>query len=388
MGRLEAIKAKNLSIDATRGKPNMEQVALCQDMLAPLDNFKAEDGTDVRNYGGSEGIPEMKRVFGEMLDLTPGEIIVGSNSSLHMMFDTISTLILTGAWDRSRIKFLCPSPGYDRHFAICEYFGIKMITVPMTPDGPDMDMVEELAKDPDVAGMWCVPVFSNPQGYIYSDDIIRRLAAIPTANPTFRILWDNAYTVHNFTGTRPMPVNILRECEKNGHGNRPVIFTSFSKISLAGGGVVCMAGSKSGLAPFRKRIAAQTIGPDKVNQLRHARYFKNLAGVEAHMEKHAKILAPKFQLVLDTFGRELAGTEATFTSPRGGYFVSVETPPGTAKAIRQLCKDAGVLLTDAGATFPYGVDPNDTNIRFAPTFLSMEELEQALEVFCLAVKSV
>ncbi|MCL2224905.1 MAG: aminotransferase class I/II-fold pyridoxal phosphate-dependent enzyme [Defluviitaleaceae bacterium] len=387
MDKYEAIKAKDLKIDATRGKPNAQQVSLCDEMInTPLENFRAEDGTDVRNYGGNDGLPEMKRIFAELLDVNTNEVIVGGNSSLNMMFDFISTMIITGKWDASRAKFICPAPGYDRHFAVCEYFGIKMLPVSMTPSGPDMDAVEELARDPEVVGIWCVPVFSNPQGYIYSDETISRIASMKAAHPNFRIMWDDAYTVHNFSGERPAPLNILHECRKHDNESRPVIFTSFSKISVAGAGVVCLAAAGETLATIRKRISAQTIGPDKINQLRHARYFKNADGVIAHMKKHAEILRPKFECVINAFETHFPDTGATFTKPRGGYFVSVETPPGKAKQVRELCKAAGVLITDAGATFPYNNDPADTNLRFAPTFLSMDELEQALEVFCLAVK--
>jgi len=376
-----------LKIDATRGKPNAEQSALCDAMInAPLENFFAEDGTDVRNYGGNDGLPEMKRIFAELLDVNVNEVIVGGNSSLNMMFDFIATMIFCKKWDTSRAKFICPAPGYDRHFSVCEYFGIKMLPVPMTPNGPDMDAVEELARDPEVVGMWCVPTFSNPQGYIYGDETIKRLAAMKCAHPNFKIIWDDAYPVHNFVGERPEILNILHECRKNKNENRPVIFTSFSKISVAGAGVVCLAAAGETLAAIRKRISMQTIGPDKINQLRHARFFKNADGVISHMKKHAEILRPKFECVIKYFEANLAGTGAAFTKPNGGYFVSVETPPGCAKRVRELCKNAGVLITDAGATFPYNNDPADTNLRFAPTYLSMNELEQALEVFCLAVK--
>ncbi|MCL2386571.1 MAG: aminotransferase class I/II-fold pyridoxal phosphate-dependent enzyme [Defluviitaleaceae bacterium] len=393
----EEIKAKNLKIDATRGKPNTQQVALCNDMLnAPLKSFQAEDGTDVRNYGGNDGIPEIKRLFADLLGVDTKEVIVGGNSSLNMMFDCVATMVLAGQWtaqplsaDKTRheardVKFICPAPGYDRHFAICEYFGIKMLTVPMTPTGPDMNEVEKLAQDPDVVGMWCVPVFSNPQGYIYSDDTIRRLASMQTAHPHFRILWDDAYTIHHFTGERPTPLNILTESRKAGNESRPIMFTSFSKISIAGAGIVCLAAAGDALATLRKRFSAQTIGPDKTNQLRHAQYFKTVADIQAHMQKHAAILHPKFELAISTFAKKLP-PPATFTTPNGGYFISVEIP-NQAKRVRQLCKDAGVLITEAGATFPYNTDPNNSNLRFAPSFLSMEDLEIAVEVFCLAVQ--
>ncbi|MCL1844914.1 MAG: aminotransferase class I/II-fold pyridoxal phosphate-dependent enzyme [Defluviitaleaceae bacterium] len=377
------------SINATRGKPSFEQLALCDEMYnAPLENFIAEDGSDVRNYGGADGIPEMKRIFAEMLGVDTGEVIVGGNSSLNLMFDFVAGMILSGKWDASRAKFICPAPGYDRHFSVCEYFGIKMLRVPMTPNGPDIAATEELARDPDVVGIWCVPIFSNPQGYIYSDETVRRLAKMQATHPHFRIMWDNAYPVHVFSDATPIQAKILQECRDAGDESRPVLFTSFSKISYAGAGVTCMAAAGETSNLIRRRIAMQTIGPDKVNQLRHARYFKNLAGVEAHMKKHAEILRPKFELAKATFTREFVGTGATFTTPRGGYFISVDTPPNCAKRVWQLCKDAGVLMTDPGATFPYGIDPHDTNLRFAPTFLSMDELKQTLEVFCAAMAKV
>jgi len=388
--RFSAIKDKKLSIDATRGKPSMQQVALSDGILAApphheIEAYQAKTGIDILNYGGNDGLPEMKNIFAEILDISPGDVIVGGNSSLNMMFDAVATMILSGLWVQGKSKILCPSPGYDRHFAICQYLDLPMITIPMTPNGPDMDMVEELARDPDVAGMWCVPVFSNPQGHVYSDETIRRLAAMPTANPHFKLLWDNAYSVHHFQGARPAPVNILPECDKHGHPGRPIIFTSFAKISVPGACVVCMAAAKPTVDVLRKRLLAQTIGPDKINQFQHINFFKNLQGVQAHMEKHAAILRPKFELVNEMFSKYLPEAGATFTSPDGGYFVSVETPPGHAKKVVAKCKEAGVLITDAGATFPYGKDPFDSNIRFAPSFLSMDELEQAAEVFCLAV---
>jgi len=371
-------KIQGEPIDATRGKPHETQVEL---MNMQIITYISENGTDVRNYGGNDGLPEMKQIFAQLLDVAPQNIIVGGNSSLNMMFDCVATLVMKGIWKPGQ-KFLCPAPGYDRHFAICEYFDLKMLTVPMTPNGPDMDVAEELVKDPDVVGMWNVPVFSNPQGYVYSDDTIKRLAKMPAANPAFRLLWDNAYPVHQFNEARPVIANILAECIACGHENRPIMFTSFSKISIPGAAVVCMAGHESALAVFRERIAVQTIGPDKINQLRHVQFFRDLDGVTAHMEKHADIIRPKFELAYKMLGA--AG--ANFTRPNGGYFISIETPKGCAKKVWQLCKDAGVLLTPAGATFPYGVDPADTNLRLAPTYLTLDELHRALEVLCTAIK--
>jgi len=377
---MNIIKIQGEPIDATRGKPHETQVELADMQIT---TYISENGTDVRNYGGNDGLPEMKRMFAQLLDVAPQNIIVGGNSSLNMMFDCVATLVMKGIWKPGQ-KFLCPAPGYDRHFAICEYFDLKMLTVPMTPAGPDMDVAEELAKDPDVVGMWSVPVFSNPQGYVYSDDTIKRLAKMPAANPAFRLLWDNAYPVHQFNGACPVIANILTECIACGHADRPIMFTSFSKISIPGAAVVCMAGHESALAVFRERIAVQTIGPDKINQLRHVQFFRDFAGVTAHMEKHADILRPKFELAYKML--EAAG--ANFTRPNGGYFISIETPKGCAKKVWQLCKDAGVLLTPAGATFPYGVDPADTNLRLAPTYLTLDELRRALEVLCAAIAAV
>ena len=373
------MKKLQRQIDATRGKPHETQVDLCREMQA--ETYFSENGTDVRNYGGNDGLPEMKRLFAAMLNVPPENIIVGGNSSLNMMFDCVATLVLKCVWKPGQ-KFLCPAPGYDRHFAICEYFDLKMLAVPMTPRGPDMDIAEELAKDPDVVGMWNVPVFSNPQGYVYSDGTIKRLAKMSAANPAFKLLWDNAYPVHQFSGARPVTANIFTECVAGGHESRPVIFTSFSKISIPGAAVVCMAGHESALQIFRERIAVQTIGPDKINQLRHVHFFRDMDGITAHMEKHADILRPKFELACQML--ETAG--ANFTRPNGGYFISVETSPGCAKKVWQLCKDAGVLLTPAGATFPYGLDPNDTNLRLAPTYLTMDELRQVMEVLCEAIR--
>lgn len=368
-------------IDATRGKPGAEQVALCDAMInLPLDNFFAEDGTDVRNYGGT--VPEMRRIFAQLLQVNESDVIVGGSSSLNMMYDFVAMMLTGGKWTAGA-KIICPVPGYDRHFAMCEYFGIQMETVAMTEHGPDMDAVEELAADPTVLGIWCVPVFSNPQGYVYADETVRRLATMKTAHPHFRIMWDDAYSVHNFIGHRPVPANILDECRKNGNENRPVMFTSFSKISVAGSGVACLAAAGETLEDIRRRTAKQTIGPDKVNQLRHARFFKDADGVFAHMKKHAAILCPKFECVFASLDANL--TEGTFTRPTGGYFVALEIP-GQAKRVREICKAGGVLLTEAGATFPYNNDPQDAHLRFAPSCLSMQELEQALEIFCKAVK--
>ena len=378
-----AHQSRGLKINATRGKPNAEQLALADALLTLPSTHIASDSTDVRNYGGADGLPEMKQLFADLLGVTPQEVIVGGNASLNMMFDCIATLILSGVWQRGQ-KFLCPAPGYDRHFAICEYFGLEMLTIPMTPDGPDMDIAERLAADPNVVGMWCVPVFSNPQGYTYSDETIRRLAAMPVANAAFALLWDNAYAIHHFKGVRPQPLNILRECERVGNACRPIIFTSFSKISYAGSGVVAMASCVENLNFFRKRINVQTIGPDKINQLRHVEFFRDVAGIQAHMDKHAAILRPKFERAYTLLSERLTQTNAEWTTPDGGYFLSVEVP-GCAKRIYALCREAGLEITEAGAAYPYGKDPLDANLRFGPSFLRQDEIDPAMDVLCSAI---
>ena len=389
LSRYQEFVGKDLSIDATRGKPSEEQVALSKCLLDPLDvqeidAYRAKTGIDILNYGGSDGLPEMKSICASILGVLPENVIIGGNASLNMMYDAISTMVLSGLWMQGKTKILCPSPGYDRHFAICEYLGLEMITIPMTETGPDMDMVEEYVKDQQVAGIWCVPIFSNPQGYVYSNETVTRLAKMQTCE-NFKILWDNAYAVHHFKGNMVEQLNILKECEKYNNPNRPVMFTSFSKISYPGAGVVCMAASKECLEIFRKRINVQTIGPDKINQYRHIKCFKNLDDILRHMEKHAQIMRPKFELVDNMFSQYLPNAGARFAVPNGGYFVSVETPSGKAKKVVEACKKAGVLITSAGATFPYGKDEHDSNLRFAPSFLTMDELEQAAEIFCLAV---
>jgi DNA-binding transcriptional MocR family regulator len=374
------------TVNMARGKPGVQQVALSYAMLGNLtpEDCTAEDGTDALNYGGNEGLPEMKRLFAQMLDVAPQDVIVGGNSSLQIMYDCVTTFIQP----HQGYKFLCPAPGYDRHFAVCEYFGIEMLTVPMTPSGPDMDTAARLAaQDPAVAGMWCVPVFSNPQGYVYSRETVTRLASMPTANPQFKLFWDDAYTVHHFRGDRPRLPHIMRECESAGHPDRPLMFASFSKISIAGMGVAAVAGSPGNLAAIRKRVNVQTVGPDKVNQLRHVCFFKDLQGVTAHMQAHAKLLRPKFELAERILDERLSPTGAgSFYIPDGGYFFALDTLPGCAKRVAALCKDAGIILTDAGATYPYGRDPNDQNLRIAPSFLTLEEMEYAMNVLCIAVK--
>lgn len=388
--------AKGLKLDMSRGKPGEDQLALSDGMLTVLSesDYKSPGGIDCRNYGGLEGIPEMKKIFADILDIAPDEVIVGGNSSLAMMFDNVAVNMSHGVrngepWMRQgNVKFLCPSPGYDRHFTICEYFHIEMITVPMTKDGPDMDMVEKLVSaDPMIKGMWCVPVFSNPDGIVYSDETVRRIAALKPAAEDFRLYWDNAYCIHHFNGQRPNIPNILRECEKAGNPHMPLVFASFSKVSMAGAGVGCMGSSLSNCDYIRKRFFTQTIGPDKLSQLRHVRFFKDYDGVMKHMSKMADIVRPKFETVLKNLNDELDGMGiAEWNEPDGGYFVSFNTIDGCAKRTVALCKEAGVVMTSAGATFPYGKDPRDRNIRIAPTYPTVAELQSAMEIFCLSVK--
>jgi DNA-binding transcriptional MocR family regulator len=387
---------KGKKLNMTRGVPSNEQLSLCNEMLTCLStgDYAASNGADCRNYGGIDGIPEIKKIFADLLELTPDEVIVGGNSSLALMFDNVAVNMSHGVRDgvpwqqQGQIKFLCPSPGYDRHFTICKYFHIDMIPISMKNDGPDMDAVEKaVSSDPLIKGIWCVPKYSNPTGIVYSDETIRRFSRLKPAANDFRIYWDNAYGFHDL-GEKPKKIlNIIRLCEDAGNPNMAYVFASFSKVSFAGASVSCMASSKSNCEYIKQRLIAQTIGPDKINQLRHARFFKDAAGVMAHMEKHAAILRPRFKLVNDTLRRELDGLGiAEWTEPEGGYFVSFDAPEGCAKKIVSLCAQAGVALTPAGATFPNGNDPKDRNIRIAPTCPPLTELGEALEIFCIVVK--
>ena len=383
-------------LNMTRGVPSDEQLSLCNEMLTCLsaDDYMALNGTDCRNYGGIDGIPEIKKIFADLLGITPDEVIVGGNSSLSLMFDNVAVNMSHGVrdgvpWQRQgQVKFLCPVPGYDRHFTICKYFHIEMIPIEMGDDGPDMDAVEAaVSSDPLIKGIWCVPKFSNPTGITYSEETIRRFARLKPAAIDFRIYWDNAYAIHDLDDSQADIPNIIRFCEEAGNPNLPLVFASFSKVSFAGAGVACMASSKSNCEYIRQRLITQTIGPDKLNQLRHARFFKDAARVMEHMKQHAAILRPKFKLVSDTLRRELGGLGiAEWTEPAGGYFVSFNALEGCAKRIVSLCAEAGVALTPAGATFPNGNDPHDRNIRLAPTCPPLPELSAALEIFCAAVK--
>ena len=395
----KSAKLRNLSLDMSRGKPETSQLDIAIDMLSVINadtNLKVDGGVDCRNYGIMDGISSAKKLMGDMLGVKPENVIVYGNSSLNIMYDTVSRSYTHGVlgstpWCKlDKVKFLCPAPGYDRHFAITEYFGIEMITVPMNEDGPDMDMVEEYVNnDASVKGIWCVPMYSNPTGITFSDDVVRRFAALKPAAKDFRIYWDNAYCIHHLYEKKDVLLNLANECEKAGNEDIYYIFGSTSKVSFAGSGVAAMAASPANIAAIKKQMTIQTISHDKVNQLRHVLYFKDIAGMNRHMEKHAAIMRPKFDKVLEILERELSGLGiATWSKPNGGYFISFNALEGCAKAIVAKCKELGVVLTGAGATFPYGKDPKDSNIRIAPSFPAISDLEQAAEVFVLAVKLV
>ena len=394
------VKAKGLNLNISRGKPAAAQLDLTEGMLTVLskneDTF-AEDGTDCRNYGVLTGIPEARKLIGDICEVPAENVIVYGNASLTIMFDTVARSFLKGVagctpWNKlDKVKFLCPVPGYDRHFGVTEYFGVEMINVPMTPEGPDMDMVEKLvAEDDAIKGIWCVPKYSNPQGYTYSDETVRRFAALKPAAKDFRIFWDNAYCIHHLYNGEPAQIlNILEECEKAGNPDMVYEFVSTSKVVFPGSGMAALAASTANVASIKKQMAVQTIGHDKVNQLRHVRFFGDNKGMEAHMKKHADILRPKFETVLEVLERELGGLEiGSWIAPRGGYFISFDALDGCAKAIVAKAKEAGVVMTGAGATFPYGKDPHDSNIRIAPSYPTPEELEMAADIFVLSVKLV
>ena len=394
------VKAKGLNLNISRGKPAAAQLDLTEGMLTVLskneDTF-AEDGTDCRNYGVLTGIPEARKLIGDICEVPAENVIVYGNASLTIMFDTVARSMTHGVMGNTpwckldKVKFLCPVPGYDRHFKVTEFFGIEMINVPMTPQGPDMDMVEQLvSEDPAIKGIWCVPKYSNPQGYTYSEETVKRFARLKPAAPDFRIYWDNAYSVHHLYDEEEKQdflLEILEECAKAGNPDIVYKFTSTSKISFPGSGIAAVAASKANLDDFRKYMTVQTIGHDKLNQLRHVRFFKNLDGVHAHMSKHAAILRPKFEMVESTLEKELGGLGiGSWTTPKGGYFISFESMDGCAKAIVAKAKEAGVVMTGAGATYPYGKDPKDSNIRIAPSFPPIDELAKAAEVFVVCVK--
>ena len=397
--QFEEVKAKGLNLDMSRGKPSKKQLELAMDMLEELkstDKLKCETGIDCRNYGLLDGIPEARRLLGAMTEVSADQIVIFGNSSLNVMFDTVSRSMTHGVcgstpWCKlDKVKFLCPSPGYDRHFKITEYFGIEMITVPMTPAGPDMDMIEELVSaDPAIKGVWCVPKYSNPQGITYSEETVKRFARLKPAAEDFRIFWDNAYCIHHLYEEQDFLLEILEECEKAGNPDLAYKFISTSKVSFPGSGIAAVASSPRNLADFRKHMAIQTIGHDKINQLRHVRFFKDIEGMHEHMRKHAEILRPKFEAVENTLEKEIGGAGiGTWTIPKGGYFISFDSMEGCAKDIVAKAAEAGVKMTEAGATFPYGIDPHDSNIRIAPSFPTPEELQLATEIFVLSVKLV
>ncbi len=387
---------KNLRLDMSRGKPCPEQLDLSADMFGiRMDNFKDSAGFDVRNYGELTGIVDMKKIFARMLDVDDASIVVAGNSSLNLMYDVIALAMNFGLarsprpWSRcEKIKFLCPSPGYDRHFRVTEHFGFELVCVPMLETGPDMDVVEALVReDESVKGIWCVPVFSNPSGAVYSDETVRRLATMKTAAPDFLIMCDNAYCVHLLYDALPETLSIYNEAVRAGNPDRVFQFASTSKITFAGAGVACLSASEDNLKAYLKTLSVQTIGYDKVNQLFHARYLKNYVHLLEHMKKHAAILRPKFEIVDRVLTEQLAALDiARWTRPQGGYFVDFVAPKGAARRIVELCGKAGVKLTEAGAAFPYGLDPDDSHIRIAPSYPSEPELQTACELLCLCTK--
>jgi DNA-binding transcriptional MocR family regulator len=388
-----ALVQRGLSLDLTRGKPSPRQLDLSDDMLKLPSTHRTAGGLDARNYGDLQGLPELRELFGPLLQVPPAQVVVGGNASLAMMHDTIVHALLSrmpGAerrWvEEPEITFLCPVPGYDRHFTICEQFGIKMVPVPMNADGPDMDVVERLvAADAGVKGIWCVPKYSNPSGIVYSDETVRRLAAMPTAAPDFRIFWDNAYAVHHLTDTPAELADLLALCAGHGNPDRAFVYGSTSKVTLAGAGVSFFGSSPANVAWFLDNTRKQSIGPDKLNQLRHVEFLRDADGVAAHMRRHAELIGPKFEVVERVLAKELTGL-ATWTSPKGGYFISLEVPH--AAEVVAKAKAAGIALTPAGATHPYGQDPDDRTIRIAPTFPDLEELEQAIAGLAVCVRLV
>jgi len=400
--QFKAMQERGLKLDMSRGKPAMAQLELSNEMMDVLNSdsyFNDETGTDCRNYGVMGGIPEAKRLMGEMSEVSPDDMIIFGNSSLNIMFDTISRSMTHGVcgstpWCRlDRVKFLCPVPGYDRHFKITEYFGIEMINIPMSPDGPDMDMVEEYVNnDPSVKGIWCVPKYSNPQGYTYSEKTVKRFANLQPAAEDFRIFWDNAYSIHHLYDEperQDYLLEILNECRKAGHPDIVYKFISTSKVTFPGSGLAAIASSPANLAEIKKHLQVQTIGHDKLNQLRHVRYFGNMANMHAHMSKHAAILRPKFETVEQILDENLGGLGiGSWTKPNGGYFISFDSMNGCAKAIVAKAAEAGVKMTNAGATYPYGKDPEDKNIRIAPSFPTPGELRMATEIIAASVKLV
>ncbi len=391
----EAFKAQGLSLDMSRGKPNKAQLDISNDMLDIINSqsdMTACDGTETRNYGILPGIPECRELMAQLMGVKSSNVIIGGVASLTLMYDYIAQCMIFGCggepWvKQGEIKFLCPCPGYDRHFGILEHFGIKMINIKMNEDGPDMDSIEEYIKDESVKGLFCVPKYSNPDGITFSDEVVRRFAALKPAAKDFRVIWDNAYVVHDINDTPDELLNIFDEAEKCGSEDMFIEVASTSKISFAGGGISAIAASDSNIAQIKKRMGIQIISNDKINQLRHARYFKSLDGIKAHMKKHAALLRPKFEAVTSGFEKAFDGTGiARWKNPNGGYFISLYVMNGCAKRVGQLCKDAGLTLTTVGATYPYGIDPDDSNIRIAPSYPDVDELKKAVDLLCVCVK--
>lgn len=392
----KALQDQKLTLNMARGKPGKEQLDLVSDILDVLksDSDFICDGIDVRNYGNLEGLPSCQKLFADVLGVKPENIFIGGSASLQLMYDTIAKAYTHGRVNSEKpwakldvVKWLCPAPGYDRHFGVSESFGMQMIPVPMTAEGPDMDVVEELVKDPDVRGMWCVPKYSNPDGIIYSEETIRRIASLKPAAKDFLLMWDNAYCIHEFFGDFvPFP-DILSECAKYGNEDMVFEFASTSKITFPGAGISVFACSENNMRYMKKLLDKQIISYDKVNQLRHIRYFKDKDGLLALMKKHAGVLGPKFRCVLDALEKEIAPLDiAEWQRPNGGYFVSVNTMPGIASATWKLCKEAGLTMTNAGATFPYGKDPKDSNLRVAPSLPPIAQLQKAMEIFCTSLR--
>ena len=397
--RYGEFQSRRITLDMTRGKPCAEQLDLALGMLQEdiIKVYLTRSGLDCRNYGGLDGIPEAKVLFADYLGVEPDELILGGNSSLNMMHDTILRAMVKGMadgvppWGKlPKVKFLCPSPGYDRHFFICEYLGLEMIPIDMQPDGPAIDQIEDLVvEDEEIKGIWCVPKYSNPTGAVYSDEVVDRLASMKTRAPDFRIFWDNAYAVHHLGG-KPAPLkNILTACKQAGNPERPFLFGSTSKISFAGAGLAIMAGSQKNIQWVKSQMAFQTIGPDKLNQLRHTLFFKDMNGIEAHMQKHAAILKPKFDAVQQVLENELQGKNiASWSKPQGGYFVSIDTMEGCAAAVIKKAAEAGVKLTPAGSAYPYKNDPRDSNIRIAPSFPPLDDIQSAMELVAVCIQLV
>jgi DNA-binding transcriptional MocR family regulator len=393
----EKLQAEGMKLDLTRGKPSSEQLDLATPMLSlpGAEDFRAADGTDTRNYGGLHGLPELRAIFAPFLQVPVEQLIAFGNSSLELMHDTLVHALLSPVpggerrWvDEERVVFLAPVPGYDRHFGVCERLGIELVPVPMTDDGPDMDVVEELvAADPTVKGIWCVPKYSNPTGAVYSDESVRRLASMPAAAPDFRIIWDNAYAVHHLTEDEVEIADVLALATEAGHPDRPFVVGSTSKITLAGAGVAFLGASAENIDWWIRLTSKRTIGPDKINHLRHVRFLRDADGLRAHMRKHREIIAPKFAAVDEVLTREFADTPGVeWSKPAGGYFVTLTVPEGTATEIVRLAKEAGLALTPAGATHPYGEDPQDSIIRLAPTFPVLAEVRKAMEGVAVCVR--